>query len=49
MIPEALRSQLIALLREHKTSEATRRYKEASGQDYGTSILVIHVLAHEPP
>jgi hypothetical protein len=37
----------MALLREHKTSEATTRYKEASGQDYGTSMHVIDVLAHE--
>ena len=36
---EPLRSQLIALLREHKTGEATRRNKEASGQDYETSYL----------
>jgi len=47
-IKEPLRSQLIALLREHKTGEATKRYKEASGQDYGTSIFVIDELAHEP-
>jgi hypothetical protein len=45
--PEPLRSQVMALLREHKTSEATTRYKEASGQDYGTSMHVIDVLAHE--
>jgi hypothetical protein len=44
-IKEPLRSQLIALLREHKTGEAISRYREASGQDYGTSISVIDVLA----
>ena len=44
-IKEPLRSQLIALLREHKTGEAISRYREASGQDYGTSTSVIDVLA----
>jgi hypothetical protein len=46
-IREPLRSQLIVLLREHKTASADTRYKEASGQDYGTSIHVVDVLAHE--
>jgi hypothetical protein len=48
-IKEPLRSQLIALLRENKTVDAITRYKESSGQDYGTSMYVIDVLAHEPP
>jgi hypothetical protein len=47
-IKDPLRSELIALLREHKTAEATTRYKEASGQDYGTSMFVMDLLAHEP-
>lgn len=47
-IQEPLRSQLIALLREHKTGEAIRRYKEASGQDYQTAMFVIGQLALEP-
>jgi hypothetical protein len=45
-IKEPLRSQLIALLREHKTAEATQRYKDASGQDYSTAMFVIDELAH---
>ena len=47
-IKEPLRSQLIALLREHNTPEATKRYKEATGQDSATSMRVIDALAHEP-
>jgi hypothetical protein len=48
-IKEPLRSQLMALLHEHMRSEAIKRYKEASGQDYRTAIFVIDVLAHETP
>jgi len=40
-------AQLIALLREHKTGEATKRYKETSGQDYRTAIFVIDQLVSE--
>ena len=47
-IHEPVRSQLIALLREHKTAEAIDRYKEASGQDGQTAMLVINQLALEP-
>jgi hypothetical protein len=46
-IKEPLRSDLIALLREHKTAEATTRYKEASGQDYPTAMFVIDLLVPE--
>ncbi len=46
-IQEPLRSQLMALLRQHKTGEATDRYRKASGQDMKTSMFVIDVLAHE--
>lgn len=46
-IQEPLRSQLIALLRNHETAQATDRYKEASGQDYKTAMYVIDQLAHE--
>jgi hypothetical protein len=46
-IQEPLRSQLLALLRAHKTAAATDRYKEASGQDMKTSMFVIDALAHE--
>jgi hypothetical protein len=47
-IQEPVRSQLIALLREHKTAQAIDRYKEASGQDGQTAMLVINQLAIEP-
>ena len=46
-IQEPLRSQLIALLRNHETAQATDRYKEASGQDYKAAMFVIDQLAHE--
>jgi hypothetical protein len=46
-IQEPVRSQFIALLREHKTAEAIDRYKEASGQDGQTAMLVIDQLALE--
>lgn len=44
-IQEPLRSQLTALVREHKTAQAIDRYKKASGQDSQTAMLVIHQLA----
>ena len=47
-IQEPLRSQLIALLREHKTGEAIDRYKGATGQDVQTAMFVINQLALEP-
>ena len=46
-VAEPLRSQLVALLRAHKTAEAIRQYKEASGLDYRMSMFVIDDLAHE--
>jgi hypothetical protein len=46
-IAEPLRSQLVALVRAHKTGEAVRQYKDASGQDYRMAIFVIDDLAHE--
>lgn len=46
-IQEPLRSQLIALLRNHDTGEATDRYMKASGQDGRTAMLVMDQLAHE--
>jgi hypothetical protein len=42
-----LRSELIGLLREHKTSTATKRYQEASGKDYETCMFVIYELEPE--
>jgi hypothetical protein len=47
IIQEPLRSQLIALLREHKTGEAVERYKKASGQDSQTAMFVMNRLAYE--
>ena len=46
-IAEPLRSQLVALIQAHKTAEAIRQYKEASGLDYRMSMFVIDDLAHE--
>jgi SnoaL-like protein len=46
-VAEPLRSQLIALVRAHKTAEAITKYKEASGLDYRMAIFVIDDLAHE--
>ncbi len=46
-IREPLRSQLVALLREHKTGDAIERYKKASGTDGQTAMLVIDQLALE--
>ena len=43
-IQEPLRSQLVKMLREHKTGEAIELYKKASGQDGQTSMLVIDQL-----
>ena len=46
-IKEPLRSELIGLLREHKTSTATKRYQEATGKDYETCMFVIYELEPE--
>lgn len=46
-IQEPLHSQLIALLRKHKTAEAIDRYKAASGQDEQASMLVMDQLARD--
>jgi len=46
-IREPLRSQLIALLRDHETGEAIEHYKEASSQDGQTAMFVIDELALE--
>ncbi len=43
-IQEPLRSQLLALLREHETAKAIDRYKEVSGQDTKTAMFVIDSL-----
>lgn len=46
-IQEPLRSQLVTMLREHKTGEAIERFKKASGQDGQTSMLVMDQLARD--
>ncbi|MGB0063626.1 MAG: hypothetical protein WBP85_04200 [Terracidiphilus sp.] len=43
-IKEPLRSELLAMLRVHKTGEAETRYQQASGTDMRTSVLVINAL-----
>jgi hypothetical protein len=46
-IPEPLRSELIAMLRDHKRSSAVNRYHDGSGQDYKTSMFVINDLEQQ--
>jgi hypothetical protein len=46
-IKEPLRSELLGLLRAHKTATATDRYHEATGQDYKTSMYVMNALKTE--
>jgi hypothetical protein len=46
-IKEPLRSELKTMLREHKSMTATKRYQEASGQDYQTCMMVIYELTPE--
>ena len=46
-IKEPLRSELLGLLRAHKTGTATDRYHEATGQDYKTSMYVLNALKME--
>ena len=46
-IKEPLRSELLGLLRAHKTGTATDRYHEATKQDYKTSMYVMNALKAE--
>jgi hypothetical protein len=46
-IKEPLRSELLGMIREHKTSTAIDRYHETSGKDYKTSMFVINALKDE--
>jgi hypothetical protein len=46
-IREPLRSELLNLLRAHRTGAATDRYHEATGQDYKTSMYVMNALKTE--
>jgi hypothetical protein len=43
-IKEPLRSQLLAMLRAHKTGEAETRYQQVYGGDMRTAMLVINAL-----
>jgi len=46
-IKEPLRSELLGLLRAHETASATERYHQVTGQDYKTSMYVIHELKED--
>ena len=46
-IKEPLRSELLGLLRAHKTATPTDRYHQATGQDYKTSMYVMNALKTE--
>lgn len=46
-IKDPLRSELVGMLRAHETGRATDRYREASGQDGRTSMLVMNALKNE--
>jgi len=46
-LPQPLRGELMAMLRDHKRSSALARYRESSGQDFKTSIFVINDLAQQ--
>jgi hypothetical protein len=46
-IKDPLRSELVAMLGKHETAAAIDRYRQASGQDTTTSMLVINELKAE--
>lgn len=46
-IQEPLRSELVAMLRQHQIGEAEERYKKAVGCDMRTSMLVINALQEQ--
>ena len=43
-IKEPLRSQLIAMLRQHQLGEASERYQKATGSDVHTAMRVVYAL-----
>jgi hypothetical protein len=43
-IKEPLRSQLIAMLRQHQLGEASERYQKATGSDVYTAMRVVYAL-----
>jgi len=46
-IKDPLRTELVGLLRAHETGRAIDRYRDASGQDGRTSMLVMNALKDE--
>jgi hypothetical protein len=46
-IQPPLRSELLAMLRDHKHASAVTRYHEASGEDYTASMFVINNLQQQ--
>ncbi|MGH9560643.1 MAG: hypothetical protein ACRD3S_04235, partial [Terracidiphilus sp.] len=46
-IKDPLRSELMAMLRVHKSGEAETHYQQATGADMRTSMLVINALQDE--
>jgi len=48
-IQEPLRSELLAMLRQHKSGEASTRYQQATGSDMKTAMLVINALQDQLP
>jgi len=48
-IKEPLRSELVAMLRQHKSGEASTRYQQATGSDMKTAMLVINTLQDQLP
>lgn len=43
-IKEPLRSELLTMLRQHKSGEASTRYQQATGSDMRTAMLVVNAL-----
>ena len=43
-IKEPLRSELLGMLRQHKSGEASTRYQQATGSDMKTAMLVVDAL-----
>jgi len=46
-IKEPLRSELLAMLRQHKTGEAETRYQQVTGGDMKMAMLVINALKEQ--
>ena len=46
-IKDPLRSELLTMLRQHKSGEASTRYQQATGSDMRTAMLVVNALQDE--